>query len=78
MKKLFLCFTLLCCSCATQQTFFGGKVVSDYKLRFEGKLECAFVSGWTQDPQCMCRLTDLAFSPDKSFIATLSVMCENP
>jgi hypothetical protein len=69
---------LLLCSCSATP-FFGATVQGKYTTHYDGKLECAVVVGWADDgkPTCMCRLTDPAFSEDKTFIKSpYAILCE--
>lgn len=74
MSKL-LVLALFVSSCST--AFFGATRTSSYVYMFDREVECAFVEGWTTDskPACMCRLTDLTFSEDKTFVKMMDDVC---
>ena len=75
MKWLIMCATLMFgIGCST--TFFGGKVDSEYKEHFNGKMICAYVDGWYNKRKCMCFLTeDDPRLRDKTLLASDPVMC---
>jgi hypothetical protein len=58
-------------------SFFGAKVVSTYIGHFDNKMKCAYVSGWKDEPKCMCILVeDDPRIKDKTLLVSHNKMCE--
>lgn len=68
MAKIVLVAVLLTLTSCMHNNFFGARVVGPYIDYYDGQLVCAYVKGWHKNRKCLCIITDMNFSNNRTLM----------
>ena len=78
MRKIIVGLMCLIFAACSTPTFYGADLPEEYMFQFDGKLQCAFVTGWSVEERCMCLVVEQDWvdkNPNRSFIYTPPRFC---